>query len=335
MLEHIIIYIKLFLYYLLAVNIGIAPSIAPNRFLLKNNDLIPYASNIRINTKSDSIQYAVIVVHGILKDSDNAYSLLLGDINQLHIPPNNAIIIAPQFLTENDITNNHLTGNIATWAFESWDSGDYATSKTSKELSSFTVIDEMLLSLSRNFPNLKYIDVIGFSAGGQFIQRYAALDNFPQQLLLKNKIKLSYMVVSPSSYLYLDGVRNQHHDISKLEQLCKNYNDYKYGIEDINKYFKHSFLPTNYNEYAEKNIYYIIGNNDNHQDLYLDKSCQAMIQGQNRVQRATNFYTYLINKFGQAVTNNQHLILINDNQHQMKTMFSSKEFINIVSKTFH
>ncbi|WP_328603954.1 hypothetical protein OG943_28245 [Amycolatopsis sp. NBC_00345] len=89
----------------------------------------------------------------------------------------------------------------------SWTNGDETSWKDGGDsvspagISSFTVVDEILAGLAdkQHFPDLTRITLIGHSAGGQFIQRYAVAGAAPAKL---PGVSFHYVTANPSSYLY-------------------------------------------------------------------------------------------------------------------------------------
>ncbi|TWT92663.1 PGAP1-like alpha/beta domain-containing protein [Stieleria varia] len=71
-------------------------------------------------------------------------------------------------------------------------------------LSAFAVVDEWLERLvdSGNFPNVREIVLVGHSAGGQLVQRYAMVGKYQHE-----KIQFRYVVSAPSSYAYPSAER--------------------------------------------------------------------------------------------------------------------------------
>ena len=74
-------------------------------------------------------------------------------------------------------------------------------------VSSFQVLDTFLSLLSDpiRFPNLDKITMVGHSAGGQSVQRYAFSTLLPPTL--RPGLTIRYVVANPSSYAYLDPRR--------------------------------------------------------------------------------------------------------------------------------
>ncbi|MDH5254632.1 MAG: hypothetical protein OEW72_01840 [Gammaproteobacteria bacterium] len=62
------------------------------------------------------------------------------------------------------------------------------------------------------------VAIVGHSAGGQFVSRYAA----------GTRLKgLTFIAANPGSYMYLD--RNR-----PVSGVCAGFNDYRYGLDDLN-----------------------------------------------------------------------------------------------------
>lgn len=62
-----------------------------------------------------------------------------------------------------------------------------------------------LLSDERLFPKLEAITLLGHSAGGQFVQRYALMTVLPTAP--RAGLSVRYVIANPSSFAYLDASR--------------------------------------------------------------------------------------------------------------------------------
>src|SRR5205085_2631437 len=112
-------------------------------------------------------------------------------------------------------------------------------------LSSFDFMDDIVRRLARKdlFPNLKNIVVSGHSAGGQFVIRYAMLNQVHEQV----GTRLTYVTSNASSYAYLDALRPVAHSTPTLSPTaadsapafapfadaknCTEYNTWPYGLK--------------------------------------------------------------------------------------------------------
>src|SRR5438445_13467960 len=83
-----------------------------------------------------------------------------------------------------------------------WKDGEPALGSA---IDSFSAMDGLLAALDdkARFPALKEIVVAGHSAGGQYVQRYAAGNRIEPTL----STPVRYLVANPSSYLYLEPWR--------------------------------------------------------------------------------------------------------------------------------
>jgi hypothetical protein len=94
-------------------------------------------------------------------------------------------------------------------------------------------MDKILTTLADKdrFPLLTWITLVGQSAGGQFVQRYAAGGRAPDAFA---GVTIGYVTANPSSYLYLNSYRPV---AQNLIESCPEYNNYKYGLDNRNEYF--------------------------------------------------------------------------------------------------
>jgi hypothetical protein len=73
-----------------------------------------------------------------------------------------------------------------------------------------------------------------------------------------------------------------------------------------------------------RNYSYLLGAEDkdpNSPDL--DKSCAAMLQGSNRLERGISYYEYLIHYFGPDITNRHRIVFVEGVSHSANGMFNS------------
>jgi hypothetical protein len=185
------------------------------------------------------------------------------------------------------------------------------------------------------FPGVKDVLVVGHSAGGQTVQRYAFATG------IDKTYKVRYVIENPGSYAYLDTTRAMLPNLTlptcsacissdiatakydfKLvtrdqEQLCPKYNYWKMGYDDANVYVKKRTVKTVRDEYKLKNIWYLLGTNDTCntelgscgcEDNSLDTGCEALMQGFCRFQRGVIFYQYLQNYYNTTGVHNMSFV---------------------------
>jgi hypothetical protein len=248
--------------------------------------------------------------------------------------------MAPQFLTEEDI-NMHLPGNeYLFWSSGGWKSGSLSRTTTAnprpERVSSYAVLDTILLKIARNNPNLRNIIVAGHSAGGQFVNRYASSSLVITMLCSQYRIPVRSIMANPSSYLYLD---NQRRVAGSLDQFavpmdsCSGYNKYKYGLDNLYSYLSVVGASLIRQQYTEREVIYLLGGNDNNPNSSsLDISCEAMLQGNHRLERGTIFFNYLRYYYGKLFTETHSKIIIKGVGHNIYQMFNSVQGVNAIMK---
>jgi hypothetical protein len=237
---------------------------------------------------------------------------MLSVLSGLAGPRNNStIILAPQFLLDFDIAR--LTQRLpeqgrlfARWPLGGWENGGNSIAQPpGKPISAFTVIDLLMIYLTDKnyFPDMKQIIVTGHGAGGDFVQRYAAvgraLDTLPP-----SAPSVRFLVTDASSYLYLTGVRQKagkSNFTTPDMAACTAYNDYPYGLDKLNDYARRVGPTAIKLGYAARPVTYLTGEKAALSDPLPDTSCAAMTEGSDRITRAANYNTYLHQIYGETL----------------------------------
>ena len=292
--------------------------IAPFRFVVSEdgNDLeLPYYWNHPLDEFNSSIQWAIISVHGASRNADSYYAHVQ-DIAVALDQNDTTMVLAPQFLIEDDIVAHGLGNEILYWG-SGWRGGDlsYDTGSHPRpfRVSSYTVVDEMIKMLAdgANFPNLTQIVVTGHSAGGQFTNRYAAGSQMQETVLEPNGIDIRYIVANPSSYVYFNNERRIAGTLDEFEvpsvadpNYCSDYDDYKYGLQSLNLYMGAVGAAGIRTQYQQREVVYLLGERDNDPEgSGLATSCPAMWEGNHRFERGTIYFNYLRYYFGSSILN--------------------------------
>jgi pimeloyl-ACP methyl ester carboxylesterase len=234
------------------------------------------------------VHRVVIVVHGYNRNAaDYARNMMaLG-------PPADTLVVAPQFLDPDDIAAHHLPDAVLRWDREEWLDGNPALGPTS--LSAFDGFDAVLAKLTDRavFPNLSQIVLAGFSAGGQVVQRYAAVGKG------ESAIPLRFVIGSPGTYAYFGDERplpNGTFGAFVGAAQCPDYNRWKYGFADnLPPYALAAAgqgIPALEHRYAARDIVYLVGGDDtdpNHR--LLNTTCAGEAQGPTRLARMQAFVT--------------------------------------------
>ena len=184
-------------------------------------------------------------------------------------------------------------------------------------MSSFEALDALIAQLAdrTRFPDLRTVVLVGHSAGAQFVQRYAAASAAGDDLQ-RMGVATRYVVINPSSYLYLDGERpaletKDRVPPSALLAKCPGYNRYKYGLERPNAYFAALGPDEVRARYGGREVVYLIGERDDDPEGdNLDGSCAAMMQGRSRLERGRAFFRHLVDIYGDQVRDRHHLEIV-------------------------
>ncbi len=242
---------------------------------------VKYWNNYSIDIPNADLQQAVIVIHGMNRNADDYYSYIEQAAKTENIFEQ-TLILAPQFKAIDDTPQN----NELYWSASGWKKGFKA--KNGNRTPSFQVIDTLLDKINTNFPNIKYITLVGHSAGGQFVQRYAALSE--QESTLRSDLNIRYIVANPSSYLYLNSERPQ------TTLNCDGYDLYHYGIANLPSSLSYTKLDASsiQNQLTSRSVFLLLGTADNNPNSSsLDTSCKANAQGFNRYQRGSAYYEHI------------------------------------------
>lgn len=295
------------------------------RLTFSTGQKTPYYRNHPINRPSKQITRAVIVVHGINRNADS-YFMYVRKAAQIEGRLKNTVIIAPKFQRRKDgpKKDEHR------WSAK-WSQGDQSTDGrlSGSSLSSFSAIDEIYEKILASFPNIETIVLVGHSAGGQFINRYAAGGRAPGRV----SIPSMFVVANPSSYLYIDNRRwvlqaQGFGWVLTIPGGCGKYNDYKYGLDKLNPYMSKTGIPEIKNNVHSRNVYYFVGENDIKRGDLLDDKCPAERQGLTRFDRACKYNRYI--RVFPAWHDNVEFRIIDSVAHSASDMINSTEIRKVL-----
>lgn len=295
---------------------------------------LPYCATVDLEEGDRSVERAVVVVHGGSRNADD-YFRYARDAGIMSDADQTTVVVAPQFLTEDDIEGHNLPDSVLYWTSKNWKRGrsseDTCGNPRPFTLSSFAVMDRILEQLADPdvYPELTEIVVAGHSSGAQFTNFYAA-GGVAQANLTRIRPNLSfrYVVANPSSYLYLSPERAEPGTTTSFAipdaTGCTWYDDYKYGLQDLNTYMGAVGAASIEERYASRQVVTLLGLEDN--DPYgegLDRTCAAMLQGRHRLERGEIFYNHLQDHFGAAILQRHFLDYIANVGHSARGTFQS------------
>jgi pimeloyl-ACP methyl ester carboxylesterase len=293
-------------------------------FALPGGLTIPLYANYSLQGAHPAISRAVILVHGNGRNPESYFKTLIRALGKAGRRAD-TLAIVPHFSLGRDRFNRE--DNEVYWdRSRGWKRGDRSTRDLKTRIGSFAVLDAVLDRLADGgaFANLEAIVIAGHSAGGQFVQRYAA-GQPPNPA--PGRLRLRYIVANPSSYLYFDRTRPAPGFAGGFappgpDGGCR-YNRYKYGMEKRNAYMARTDAETLIARYRSRRVIYLLGAMDTDADARsLDTRCQAMAQGRHRRERGRIFKAYMDRFFS---PHNHRLVIVPGVGHSARRMFTSPE----------
>lgn len=230
---------------------------------------------------------ALIVIHGASRNADDYFpsgmagAYLAGAVD-------NTIVVAPRFAgTGSKTCDDKLAPGEIGFACSGndWRGGGPAIGVPA--VTTYDVIDALIRHFAdkKHYPQLKHVVLMGHSAGGQFLSRYAAASKMEPA-----GVSIRYVVSNPSSYLYLDAFR------PSPTAGCVGFNEWKYGLENRTGYAAPIADETMKTNLARRDVVYLLGGYDTTPQFGFDSTCGAMAQGPNRLQRGLDYFTYITTK---------------------------------------
>ncbi|MDQ6929876.1 MAG: alpha/beta hydrolase [Candidatus Eremiobacteraeota bacterium] len=254
---------------------------------------------------------AIVIVHGILRDADYYYDT--GTRAIANARASNTLLIAPQFIEAGDLKGN-IQRETLRWN-DDWPGGSDAAAPA--PISTYDVFDAMIERLAdrSRFPHLQEIVLVGHSAGGQIVQRYAAVGKAPQLGGLARGPRVHLIVSNPSSYFYFDDTRPLPHP------NCVDFSRWRYGLAGAPPYVRGDAAQLEA-RYVIRHVTYLLGTGDvNPQENDLDRSCAAEAQGAFRFVRGKNFIAYLKSRHPHGTA--QDYAFVRGVGHDNRRMFNS------------
>lgn len=232
---------------------------------------------------------ALIVIHGAGRNADDYFpsgmagAFLAGDLE-------GTVVAAPRFAGTGarNCEDKLAPGEIGfRCTGDDWRGGGPAVGHPS--VTTYDVMDALVRHFAdkKKYPLLKHVVLMGHSAGGQFLSRYAAASK-----LEAAGVSVRYVVSNPSSYLYLDDSR------PGPVEGCAGYNDWKYGMAKRTGYAAALTDEAMKANLARRDVVYLLGEYDVTPQFGFDSSCGAMAQGANRLERGLAYFRYVSSKYG-------------------------------------
>jgi hypothetical protein len=274
----------------------------------------------------------MIIVHGGRLNADKYFETGQKIVASLKISKNRMMVLAPRF----PVGINPGEKGLLLWD-EKWRGGGQSLSAGLNNglptISSFEVLDKLTDVITKHNSNIRRIIILGHSAGGQFVLRYAAMNN-RHEILEGKGVFIHYVVANPSSYLYLDQTRFHFSSTGEIlmtskEELkdCPSYNKYKYGLEELYGYAESLSPQLIRTRLLMRPVIFVLGKADTKRSWSLDTSIEGDVQGENRYERGL-LYKHHLRPFVKNASKSQHIWLeVPEVGHNSTEMFTHPIFI--------
>lgn len=291
---------------------------------------IAYCGNVNVDSVTSQTDRILVVIHGSNRNASDYYDYIVDAGILAGGSEQTTAIVAPQFLTEDDLDNFNLFDNMLFWSSGGWKKGNTSNQSAShprpESISSYAVLDELINRLIANNPNASQVVIAGFSAGGQFVNRYTAGGKAEAW---NSEVTFRYLSASPSSWLYFSPERATVDSVDTFEtpdsSNCPNYNEYKHGLVDLNTYMSEVGPAKLMQNYQERNVLYLLGELDNDPNhSYLETGCSAMLQGEQRLQRGEIYFNHVNDFFGVSNLVSHYKSIVSGVGHSARKVFQSE-----------
>jgi pimeloyl-ACP methyl ester carboxylesterase len=245
-----------------------------------------------------AVTRAVIIIHGNRRDAGRYDNIMQNAIHNAGEKYWNTLLIAPEFLEENDAATNQVPDDELRWRHLAWIDGENARNL---QISSYDALDAILERLSNHLllPNLESVVLVGYAGGAMMVQRYAVAGRGGDALEHAG-IRLRYIVANPSSYLYFSGERPVpgsmgDYDFAVPARECSGDNNrWRYGVKDPPPYAADDDFAALEQRYIHRDVVYLLGAEAlDPNEASFDLSCAAEDQGPTRYGRGSAYFRYL------------------------------------------
>ena len=231
-----------------------------------------------------SLKYAVIYIHGAKGGAKDAAALMRRKLKK-YKAEEKVYCIAPSFFTKKTCPEDKKNDALL-WE-RGWRGG--ASAINGNKISNFEVIDKIykIFSDKRLYPQLKRITLVGFSAGGQCVNRYVAAGKMP----VSPDIETVFVVGNSAVYLYIDKLRFKNGEFKEVKSNS-NFNKWYFGLDNPYPYIQKTDRDKILKNLASRPTLYFCGTADTGKGM-LDTSPAAILQGENRYGRFLIYQKYV------------------------------------------
>ncbi|MCO6431507.1 MAG: hypothetical protein J5J00_11655 [Deltaproteobacteria bacterium] len=286
--------------------------------------------------RPQKVEHLVLVVHG----NGRQHTVNFESIKQAARSAGkerSTAVIAPRFPSQEDLKSNSRRSTLLYWEPDvGWKAGHNSLAAPEllrkTRISAFTVIDSLITDILErpDYRGMNKVTIAGHSAGGQFVNRYAAGTRLAEQ---RSK-SFHFVIANSSSYLYFNDLRpHQGSDTNFFKPSrrdCPKVNEYHYGLEDLNQYMRQVGPENMKANYQRRQVTILLGDKDTLRQPGLSTTCMAEAQGSNRFERGVNYYHHIKNLFGNSISVRHKLIIVPGIGHDQDSMFRSKQALKVI-----
>jgi hypothetical protein len=282
--------------------------------------------------RDEEVRHLMVMVHGFSRR--NVFPEILRPMVAGESRRREVAWYAPQFICGQDLEPHGLDERHPYWSANGWVIGHNSRADPHAprphRISSFAVIDELLTQALASFPNLESVVIGGFSAGGQFANRYAAGSRV-HPLLEEAGVAVRYVVASPSTYLYFCENRLIAREPARfgpvantLSATCADFHAYRLGMRGLNAYMQAVGPEQLAANYAARHVDYLCGSDDDERaGRDLANGCGARLQGGHRLDRMLVYRDYLVFRFGMEAAARHRVHVVPGVAHGSLPLFDS------------
>lgn len=298
--------------------------------------LFPYRSSHDLEATNENVERLIYSIHSSVYDAMLYYDNAAMAISRGGEDPEKNLIIAPHFLNRQTIQqeiSRQMPMDTLYWReYPYWGTSEGVYNGRSVTISAYDVADQMLEGIVRSgrFPNLKSIVILGHSAGGQMVNRYAAGSRFEFDTAQPAGIEVRYLVMAPSTCVYFTPerwVKGTADEFRMPGRAPSDFNSWGYGIDRLFPYHERRGVTPEWirEHYPRRKVLYLVGEQDvDPNDDSLATSAGAMLMGKNRLERAGVYMNYLRHLYGSSVTQTQRFESVPRAGHSGRQLMTSR-----------
>lgn len=281
--------------------------VAPNRFVMTvagHQLAIPFRRSHPLDQSHEQITRLIVAIPAVEKAIMGQFDRWVMRGEQEGVDDHTAVI-GLQFLNPADYVNAGLTDDnrLLYWDTQDWTQGDLSASFPAAprpaRISSFSVADSAIARALDAFPNVRTVIVTGNSAGGNWTQRYAAGNPWPEW---RPDIRWGFVTSNMGMFFYLTHERaiNEARDEFVMMDVCPPGLRYPFGTDSLNAYMSQTPVNRMRTHYGERNIVHAIGTADTVVSWYYEY-CNYRMQGDQRYERHQIWRRYLAHLYGEDI----------------------------------